>query len=267
MNEFDSEPETVLYRRSPELNELFAALAKAQGAFAPAEKAGQSNFGKHATLESVLEATKDGRQSNGLAIIQIPGNLGDAVAVTTILGHASGQWIESVFAVRPIKFDAQGAGSVVTYLRRYALMSVLGIAPEDDDGAAAVDGSRSAVKLRSPQRALATNGHALAAPPPHDPATGEIGPYTVPLMKTDRGPDFVKWGGLLIAGVKTSASLDDVREWHRKNAAAAKLAQGTPALKSVNAAFVSVEARFLDASADPDVIDEADAANILDHAR
>ena len=88
-----------------------AALAKAQGAFEAAEKAGKNNFGKYATLESVFEATKTGRQENGLAVVQLPGNIGDAVAVTTILGHSSGQWIESVFAVRPVKFDAQGAGS------------------------------------------------------------------------------------------------------------------------------------------------------------
>ena len=37
----------------------------------------------------------------------------------------------------PGKLDAQGAGSVITYLRRYALMAILGIAAEDDDGEAA----------------------------------------------------------------------------------------------------------------------------------
>jgi hypothetical protein len=137
---------SVNYRRSTELNELFSALAKAQTVFAAAERAGENKFLKkegtgkahtYATLESVLEATKEGRDKNSLAIIQMPGNTGENIAITTLLGHSSGQWIESSFAVRPNKFDAQGAGSVITYLRRYALMAVLGIAPEDDDGEAA----------------------------------------------------------------------------------------------------------------------------------
>src|SRR5882724_1333332 len=157
---------TALYRRSGELGELFAALAKAQGMFASAEKAGDNPHfrSKYATLETVVEATRKGRDANNLAVLQMPGNLGDAVAVTTLLGHASGQWIESTFAVRPVKYDAQGAGSVITYLRRYALMSVLGIAPgDDDDGNAAVSAAPSATATRvSPAKAAPDTNYQLA---------------------------------------------------------------------------------------------------------
>ena len=141
----DETPSVAFYRRSAELGSLFAALSKAQAAFESAERAGENpgfkrgdKASKYATLEAVIEATKKGRGDNGLALVQMPGNLGDSIAVTTILGHGeSGQWIESTFAVKPVKFDAQGAGSTVTYLRRYAMMSILGVAPEDDDGNAA----------------------------------------------------------------------------------------------------------------------------------
>jgi hypothetical protein len=134
------------YRRSSAIAELFAALAKAQGQFEMADRAGENDAfrrgGKvatYATLASALEATKEGRTANGLALVQIPSNgAGNNISVTTILGHSSGQWLESTFSVAPLKFDAQGAGSVVTYLRRYAAMAILGIAPEDDDGNAAV---------------------------------------------------------------------------------------------------------------------------------
>ena len=132
---------STFYSRSPELNELFSALANAQGEFESAKRAATNPHfkSKYATLEAVLEATADGRKNNKLALIQMPGNgNGNNIAVTTILGHSSGQWIESRFEVAPSKFDAQGAGSIVTYLRRYAAMSILGIAPEDDDGNAAV---------------------------------------------------------------------------------------------------------------------------------
>jgi hypothetical protein len=134
------------YRRSSAIAELFTALAKAQGQFQMADRAGENEAFKrggkastYATLASALEATKEGRSANGLALVQIPSNgAGNNISVTTILGHSSGQWLESTFSVAPLKFDAQGAGSVVTYLRRYAAMAILGIAPEDDDGNAAV---------------------------------------------------------------------------------------------------------------------------------
>jgi hypothetical protein len=142
----------ALYRRSAELGALFAALAKAQSSFASAprdaENEGFKRGGKasrYATLESVIEATKPGLAENDLALLQMPGNQGPSIAVTTILGHGeSGQWIESTFAVAPPRFDAQGAGSVITYLRRYARMAICGIAPEDDDG--------NAASIEAPQR-------------------------------------------------------------------------------------------------------------------
>jgi hypothetical protein len=130
----------AFHRRSESCAAIFQALAKAQEKFAHAEKAGDNTHfrSKYVTLESVLEASREGRAENGLAIVQMPGNAGGNIAVTTIIGHSSGEWIESTLYVAPAKFDAQSAGSVITYLRRYALLSILGIAPEDDDGEAAV---------------------------------------------------------------------------------------------------------------------------------
>ena len=143
MADIDTETGEILqvyYRHSPELDQLFDALSKAQATFESAEKAGENPHfrSKYATLATVLEATKKGRSENGLALIQMPANYNNAVAVITMLGHKSGQWIESMMAVVPARYDAQGAGSVVTYLRRYVAMAMLGIAPEDDDGEAAV---------------------------------------------------------------------------------------------------------------------------------
>lgn len=128
------------YRRSGSLAELFAALGKAQSKFKTAPKdASNPHFrSKYPTLESVIEATQDALAENDLCVLQMPVNIGTDIGVTTILGHASGESIESTLRVAPVKFDAQGVGSVITYLRRYARLSILGIAPEDDDGEAAV---------------------------------------------------------------------------------------------------------------------------------
>ena len=64
--------------------------------------------------------------------------MGWTVEVETRLLHSSGQWMGDTITVPVGKPDAQGVGSALTYARRYALASFVGVAPEDDDGNAAV---------------------------------------------------------------------------------------------------------------------------------
>jgi hypothetical protein len=174
VDEETGEVTAVSYRHSEQLDQLFAALCKAQAVFEAAEKSGDNPHfrSKYATLESALEATKKGRSENGLCVLQLPCNIQNAIGVTTLLGHSSGQWIESTIAIPPFKFDAQGAGSVVTYLRRYSLMAILGVAAEDDDGEGAVAG---AGERREPPRTVppATRQAPKPAPPVHDDASLE----------------------------------------------------------------------------------------------
>lgn len=125
---------------SAELDELGAALAKAQAAVRGAKKDSANPFFKssYADLSSVWEACRDALTSNGLSVIQLPGFENGIATVETILLHSSGQWVSGKAGAPLGKQDAQGVGSVITYLRRYALQSVAGVAAEDDDGNAAV---------------------------------------------------------------------------------------------------------------------------------
>jgi hypothetical protein len=125
---------------SRSLAKLIGALAKAQGKIENATKDAQNPAFKsrYATLAAVLEAARLPLSENAIAVIQVPFNAGPDIGVATILAHESGEWIKGTLQVQPVKFDAQGAGSVITYLRRYLLMSLVGIAPADDDGEAAV---------------------------------------------------------------------------------------------------------------------------------
>lgn len=127
---------------STQLNELFGALAKAQGEIKSAVKDSENPHfqSAYADLAAVWDACRAPLSKNGLAVVQVPHTQGPDVAVTTILGHASGQWIRGTFSVKPIRFDAPGAGSVTTYLRRYSLSAITGVAPggDDDDGEAGV---------------------------------------------------------------------------------------------------------------------------------
>ena len=128
---------------SPTIGALMGALAKAQATIGGAVK-GKVNpafKSKYADLASVWEAWQPAGPPNGLAVTQWPGDvINGKVAVTTHLGHASGEWMRETAFIPINKTDAQGYVSAVTYGRRCALSALAGIAPEDDDGNAAVAG-------------------------------------------------------------------------------------------------------------------------------
>ncbi len=125
--------------RSDNVNELFAALAKAQGAMRSAKKDADNPFFKsrYADLASVMDALREPLSANGLALVQVPRTEGPLVTVETILGHSSGQFIGGEMTAKALQDTPQGIGSATTYLRRYGAMAVTGLAPDDDDGNAA----------------------------------------------------------------------------------------------------------------------------------
>jgi len=119
--------------------ELFTALAQAQFAVENATKGSVNPHFKnrYADLAEVLNTVRPVFSSYGLSIIQNPSFDGAMVSVTTVLGHSGGGYITAVASCVPQKSDAQGVGSATTYLRRYSLASMAGVAQEDDDGQAA----------------------------------------------------------------------------------------------------------------------------------
>lgn len=131
---------------SEQINELAAALAKAQGQIKGAAKDSTNPHFKssYADLASVWEACRSALTENGIAVIQTP-HTDDAgnCHVVTMLTHASGQYVRDSFSLPPTKADPQGYGSAITYMRRYALAAIVGVAPEDDDGNAASGGQGS----------------------------------------------------------------------------------------------------------------------------
>lgn len=145
--------------KSEQINELAAALSKAQGAMEMAKKDAENPFFKsrYADLASVVAAIQGPFADNGLAYVQCPDACeGEAVAVDTLLMHTSGQWISSRTVVPVTKQDAQGYGSALTYARRYGLQAIAGVAADDDDGNAAATAKpksrRAAVDLEDTSR-------------------------------------------------------------------------------------------------------------------
>jgi len=126
--------------QSESINELLAALSKAQGELEPAEQNSTNPHfkSKYADLASVWKACRKPLADNGLSVIQLPAEFFDnRMSLITRIGHSSGQWIESTMTSPVDKPTPQGIGSVLSYMRRYSLAAALGIYQEDDDANAA----------------------------------------------------------------------------------------------------------------------------------
>lgn len=123
-------------RTSEQINELAAALSKAQSAMVGAKKDSANPFFKsnYADLAAVMAAISKPFADNGLSFIQSPGFDEARIVVTTRIMHASGQWIEGDTVLPPTKNDAQGYGSAITYAKRYGLQAMAGVPSVDDDG-------------------------------------------------------------------------------------------------------------------------------------
>lgn len=131
-------------RRSGSINELCAALAKAQGEFKIARKnqinmKRDFNSDKYADMTAVVEASRKALADNGLSIAQpIQEHPSGANYIHTILMHTSGQWIESVVKLVPSQDDIDAIESNLICMKRHAYASMIGVVieDEDDDGAA-----------------------------------------------------------------------------------------------------------------------------------
>lgn len=128
-------------QRSDSIKELATALSKAQGDIENASKNKKNDHFKnnYADLAEVLNTIRPVFSAHGLSVAQFPSYEPPMAQVETILMHSSGEFMSHICSAPVTKADAQGVGSAVTYLRRYSLAAVAGIAQEDDDmtGAAA----------------------------------------------------------------------------------------------------------------------------------
>jgi hypothetical protein len=129
-------------KTSDTIGEVGGALALAQGEMSSAKRDGKNaHYGnRYTTLDSLLEAAKPALSKHGLSVIQASGAEGVEGevlgSVTTRLVHKSGEWVESTLRV-PLadRLSYQEVGKALTYLRRYSLAGLVGIAGEvDDDG-------------------------------------------------------------------------------------------------------------------------------------
>ena len=123
--------------QSESITDLATALCLAQAEMGGAIKDSNNTFFKssYADLTSVIKVIKEPFAKYGLSFVQLPVTSagGNGVGVSTMLMHKSGQWLQSEYLLPMDKVTPQGAGSAITYARRYALQSLVGIPSVDDD--------------------------------------------------------------------------------------------------------------------------------------
>lgn len=205
-------------QHSGELNHLAEALAKAQGEMENAIK-GNTNphfKSKYADLGSIWDAIRGPLSKHGLSVIQLPDmDDGGVIRVSTMLVHSSGQFIEASYALPAMKNDAQGYGSAITYMKRYALTG-MGVAPEDDDGNGAAKGEM-------------------------------ITPSDAPAPTVDRKTAVTQWANNAIGMVQQFRTLDALNGWHAgKDAGGFSIRDRIAAVRGVNE---SLHKRLVDAIA------------------
>ena len=136
-----------MHRSSPSIASLAAALAKAQAELVNPEKSlvatirsdgnrGNERSFRYAPLSSGLEIVRKTLSQHEIAALQTTAidQTAGTVNLTTVLAHASGEWIASDWPVCAVADTAtpRRMGAALTYARRYALFTLVGIAGEDD---------------------------------------------------------------------------------------------------------------------------------------
>lgn len=120
--------------KSESIKNLAIALCSFQSAVETIKKTAINPFfkSKYASLSDILDVIRQPLTDNGLSFVQFPKG---KYCLDTMLLHTSGEWISEAYEMVPIKNDPQGAGSVITYQRRYALGAILGLNIDVDDDA------------------------------------------------------------------------------------------------------------------------------------
>lgn len=160
-------------KNSENINEVAAALAKAQAVFTNPPRnrevrvktrTGDTYTFSYATLDEIVNMIRKPLADNGLALVHSLEQDEKGPICETRLIHASGQWLSTwVPLVVEEGANAQAWGSAITYARRYGLTCLLSVAADEDDDSNAACGNTATAAPRSTKPAPKQ-----AAPKPAD---------------------------------------------------------------------------------------------------
>lgn len=156
--------------QSEQIDQIAAALAKAQAELRPAAKNGENPHlkNRYSDIAAVYEAIRDVLPHHGLAVAQMMLPRDDGKAhVRTLLMHTSGQWLAGECVMPCQQQGPQGTGSAITYARRYSLSAMVGVVSEDDDDGEGAT-RRGSQPARKQPAGKGSTGRKPAAPPTYD---------------------------------------------------------------------------------------------------
>jgi hypothetical protein len=223
-----------MHRSSESIGNIAAALAKAQVELTNPEKSlvatirfpfprENDRIFRYAPLSSGLEIVRKNLGRHEIATVQTTEIDKDAglVRLTTVLAHSSGEWLSSDWPVCPISDTGlpQRMGTALTYARRYALFTLVGIAGEDDLDApdlGALPKARVEQLSRSDHRSQ-SNGHATAAELPSRDGGKSSVRNARPVLAPEQSASLRE---RLVAQLAAIHSTDDAAAWAHRNLAA-----------------------------------------------
>jgi ERF superfamily len=294
-------------RSSETIGAIAAALAKAQAELTNPEKAliatvrtsnprDQDHTFRYAALSSGLDIVRKALGGHEIATVQSTAIDKEAglIRLTTTLAHASGEWLSSEWPVCAIAETAtpRRMGAALTYARRYALFTLVGIAGEDDldapdlnlrAGAPANDGDpneRDAAQATTAQaeattspreRGAVTFQPSIRVPANHEPAvrasSGRKGAVPRPVGAVLSAEESARLRDQLISDLSRFHSSDEAADWVHENLAV-KNSLTAPDAKSVESSFrervVALEAgpAVVEGQSDPTNDDRTEPADI-----
>lgn len=212
--------------RSEDISGLIKALSAAQGEIKDIERnrkvtvrtrGGDEYSFKYATLSAIIDGIRAPMSKHGLAYTQTLEHDDGYYVLTTTL-HWENQFMSSVTPIIISGGSNQEFGSALTYMKRYALAALVGVAPDEDDDGNAADGNEVKAMQESKRS---------PAPPVSDP----IKPPTTPGPEVDFNPDridipldqdglpvWMEWGKLFMAMARRAPSNEALQELCANNA-------------------------------------------------
>jgi hypothetical protein len=219
-----------MHRSSESIGAIAAALAKAQAEMANPEKSllgtirspfpreGDRTF-RYAPLSSGLDIVRKSLGRHEIATIQTTAVDSEAglIRLTTVLAHASGEWVSSDWLVCPISEASapHRMGAALTYARRYSLFALVGIAGEDDLDAPDLGpaSKHGGEQPRASDEGARPNGRAAVA----EPAVRRGRPPARPPQRTLAADLSATLRDSLVAELASLNSTDDAAAWaHRR---------------------------------------------------
>jgi len=225
-----------MQRSSESIGAIAAALARAQVELTNPEKSltatirspfpreGDRTF-RYASLSSGLDLVRKALGKHEIATVQTTSIDQEAglIRLTTVLAHSSGEWVSSDWPVCPVSETAapHKMGAALTYARRYALFTLVGIAGEDDLDAPDLPVIQLHGGSPGPNDPTRMNGHAAATAAPSAPTNGKGSQHTsrssVPILGAEASASL---RDRLSAEIASLGTIDLAVEWARRSIAA-----------------------------------------------